>query len=66
MVRTGVPVKYRSEIWMVFSGSLAEVCVCVRVCVRACVCACMRACVRGWVYTAILQWMRILKCLRDL
>ena len=26
MVRTGVPVKYRSEIWMVFSGSLAEVC----------------------------------------
>ena len=27
MVRTGVPVKYRSEIWMVFSGSLAEVCV---------------------------------------
>jgi len=25
LVRTGVPIKYRSEIWMVFSGSLAEV-----------------------------------------
>ncbi|XP_065900835.1 TBC1 domain family member 9-like isoform X2 [Dysidea avara] len=24
LVRTGVPIKYRSEIWMVFSGSLAE------------------------------------------
>ena len=57
MVRTGVPVKYRSEIWMVFSGSLAEVCVCVCVCVCACVCVCvcMRvcACVRGWVGVCI-------------
>ena len=25
LVRTGVPINYRSEIWMVFSGSLAEV-----------------------------------------
>lgn len=29
LVRTGVPVKYRSEIWMVFSGSFAEVSVCI-------------------------------------
>ena len=31
LVRTGVPVKYRSEIWMVFSGSVAEVSICVLV-----------------------------------
>ena len=29
LVRTGVPVKYRSEIWMVFSGSFAEVSMCI-------------------------------------